>query len=115
MKSLRTLNIPEIEKTAIRSFSRRVKKSLGKQLVDIKLYGSKAREKYRKNSDIDIFLLLKKKSYAKTSKVSQAEVDVFDKYDVLLSTVVFDLFEAKINKQLRSPYFESIEKEGIKI
>ena len=115
MKSLRTLHIPEVEKTAIRSFSRRVRKLLGKQLVDIKLYGSKAREQYRKNSDIDIFVLLRKKSYAKSSKISKASVDVFDKYDILLSTVVFDLFEEKINKQLRSPYFESIEKEGIKI
>ena len=115
MKSLRQLNIPTIEKTAIRSFSRRVKKSLGNQLVDIKLYGSKARAKYRKNSDIDIFILIKKNSYAKSSKVSQAEVDVFEKYDIILSPVIFDLFEEKINKQLRSPYFESVNREGINI
>lgn len=115
MKSLRQLNIPEIEKTAIRFFSRKIKKSLGSQLVDVKLYGSKAREKYRKNSDIDIFILIKKNSYIKSSKVSQAEMDVFEKYDIILSPVIFDLFEEKINKQLRSPYFESVNREGIKI
>lgn len=115
MKSLSTLNIPEIEKKAIRSFSRRVKKALGTQLVDIKLYGSKAREKYGKESDIDIFVLVKKKSYAKRSKVAQASADVYNRYHISLSSVLFDVFEEKINKQLRSPYFESIDKEGIKI
>ncbi len=115
MKTLAQLNIPEKEKTAIRSFSRRVKKSIGKQIVDIKLYGSKARGKYRKNSDIDIFILLKKNSYKKSSKIAQVEVDVFEKYDVVLSPVIFDQFEEKINKQLRSPYFESVNREGINI
>ncbi len=115
MKTLRTLHIPEIEKKAIRLFSTEIKKKLGKQILEFKLYGSKVRGNWNKDSDIDIYLVVKKNSRRKRDIIFGAAEKIFWKYNVDLTPVVWTEYERKINLQLRSPYFESVAKEGIKI
>ena len=53
----------------------------------------------------------------KTSKIrdiiSEIEVDYDFKYNLPISTVVYSLFEYKTNMEVRSFFFESVEKEGV--
>lgn len=115
MKKFKDLNIPEREKKAIRVFSREVKQKLGKQLLEMKLYGSKARGDWHKESDIDIYLVIKKYSERKNSIVLNAADKVFWKYDVDLTPVTWTEYERKRNIQMGSPYFKSILKEGMSL
>jgi len=62
------------EKKIIGFFVKELKEKLGDNIVSIRLFGSKARGDFREGSDIDIFILVKKK----TLKVRDAitEIDI---------------------------------------
>lgn len=113
MKSFSKIKLKPQERTAIEVFSRRVKKALGKQLVTIKLFGSKARGDSKKYSDIDIYIIVKEKSLKIIDKISEIDVDIWDKFDVLLSPVVYTVFEETRNLEMHSFFFEAVQKEGI--
>ena len=46
------------EKRAIEEFTKRLKTELGSKLLKMRLFGSKARGEFSKDSDIDILLIL---------------------------------------------------------
>ena len=49
------------EGAAINSFVKELKEKLGDEIVSIRLFGSKVRGNFCKDSDIDIFVLIKEK------------------------------------------------------
>ncbi|MBI4810396.1 MAG: nucleotidyltransferase domain-containing protein [Ignavibacteriales bacterium] len=115
MKKLSQLKLNPLERKAISAFSRRLKKSLGKQLVTVQLFGSKARGNSKKSSDVDIYIIVKEKSLKILDKVSEIDADVWDEFDVLLSPVVYSVYEEKKNLEMHSFFFEAVQKEGIPI
>ncbi|MBI5473986.1 MAG: nucleotidyltransferase domain-containing protein [Ignavibacteriae bacterium] len=88
---------------------------MGKKLVRLLLYGSKARGTARKDSDIDIFVLVEKNSGKASSKVSAIADDVYWDYGVDLSPVTYDLYEEKVNKSIGSPFFLAVYRYGVRI
>lgn len=103
------------ERKAINAFSRRLRKALGKQLLSVKLFGSKARGDSGRDSDIDVFVLIRRQSISSLSKVAKVTSDVWWDYDVLLSPVLYDLDEREKNVQMGSFFFRAVEKEGVEI
>ena len=114
-KKFSEIKLRDNERTAINAFSRRLKRALGKKLVRLLLYGSKARGTARKDSDIDIFVLVNKNSSRVMSKVGKIADDVYWDYDVDLSPVTYDLYEEKVNKSIGSPYFLAVYRYGVRI
>ena len=114
-KKFYEIRLRDKERTAINAFSRRLKRALGRRLVRLMLYGSKARGRARKDSDIDIFVLVNKNSSKAMSTVGQIADDVYWDYDVDLSPVTYDLCEEKVNKSIGSPYFLAVYRYGVRI
>ncbi len=114
-KKFSEIRIPEVERTAIIAFSRRLKRAMGKKLVRLLLYGSKVRGTARKDSDIDIFVLVNNNSSKAMSKIAEITDDVYWDYDVDLSPVTYDLYEEKVNKSIGSPFFLAVYRYGVKI
>lgn len=115
MRGLSEIKLKPIERKAINAFSRRLKKALGRQLVSMKLFGSKARGDSKWNSDVHIFILIRKQTVTALSKVAKVASDIWWDYDVLLSTVTYDLEEQEKNTAMGSFFFEAIKNEGIRI
>jgi predicted nucleotidyltransferase len=115
MKRYSDIKLPTTERKAISAFSRRLKKLLGKQLVSVLLFGSKARGDYHKDSDTDIFILIKNKKNNANDKIAEATASVLDDYGILLSPVSYDLHEAELNIKMHSFFFEAVQKEGVPI
>jgi predicted nucleotidyltransferase len=114
-KKYTDIRLPANERQAINAFSRRLKKLLGKQLVSILLFGSKARGDFKKDSDTDIFILVRNKMNDVNDKIAQVTADVLDDYGILLSPVSYDLHEAEMNMKMHSFFFEDVEREGVPI
>ncbi len=114
-KKFSELKLLKNERAAILAFSRRLKKLLGKQRVSLLLFGSKARGDARKDSDIDIFILVKDKKNDVNDKIAQVTAEILDDYGILLSPVSYDLHEAEMNVKLHSFFFEEVQREGIPI
>lgn len=115
MRTLSQIKLKPEERRAINAFSRRLKKALGKQLVSVLLFGSKARGDSRRDSDIDVFVLIRRQSLSSLSKVAAVTSDVWWDYNVLLSTVTYDLEEQARNTKMGSFMFEEVRTQGVEI
>lgn len=115
MNRLSKSKLSPLERKAITAFSRRLKKLLGNQLLSIKLFGSKVRGDDHKDSDIDIYVLIRRQSITSLSKVARVTSAIWWDFDVLLSTVTFDLEEQAKNLAMHSFFFEAVEREGVRI
>lgn len=109
-KGLQYLTITE--RKIINSFVKELREKLGSDIITIRLFGSKVRGDFEKDSDIDIFILVKKKTEIR-DKISDIAADYFFRYNIPLTPVVYSLFEYKKNKELGSFFFEQVEKEGV--
>lgn len=110
-KRLRHLN--QKEREVVQSFVRELRGKLGDELVSVRLFGSKARGDFHPDSDIDIFVLVKKKTPEVKDQVRSLAADYVIDRDVPLSVNLCDLPEAKKNRSLGSFFPESVEREGI--
>ncbi|MBC8526250.1 MAG: nucleotidyltransferase domain-containing protein [Candidatus Cloacimonetes bacterium] len=100
------------EAKTVTSFVKELKEKLGNEIVFIKLFGSKVRGDFTKDSDIDIFILVKRRKGIR-DKISEISAEYFYQTDVPISTVVSSVFEYKKNKELKSFFLEKVEKEGV--
>ncbi|MDI6752510.1 MAG: nucleotidyltransferase domain-containing protein [bacterium] len=100
------------EKRVMMSFVKELREKLSGKVVSIRLFGSKVRGDFTKDSDIDIFVLVKKRKGIK-DKVRDIAADYFFDTNIPLAPVVYNLSEYKRNKELGSFFFESVEREGI--
>jgi predicted nucleotidyltransferase len=101
------------EKKVIESFVKDLRARLGDQIVSIRLFGSKIRGDFDKESDIDILILIKKKNERIRKKVAEILTDYLLEYDLSLSPVLYDLYEYRKNNEIGSFFFKEVEKEGI--
>lgn len=113
MKKLSEIKLRPQERKAINVFSQRLKRALGKQLVSVQLFGSKARGESNRDSDIDIYIVVKEKTMKLINIISEIDAGILNEYDILLSPVVYSVKEEKINLEMHSFFFEAVQKEGI--
>ena len=83
MKKLPGLKKKEME--AVKEFCAAARKTLGNDLVSLRLFGSKARAKARKDSDIDIAVMVRKRNARVWDSVMEAAFAVNLKWEVYIS------------------------------
>jgi len=103
------------EKKAIKRFSSEAKEKLGKELLLIKLFGSKVRGDFDKDSDIDILIVVKKDYFINKEKIFDILFSIDPYYEVKISPVIYSEYEYKKNKELESPFVEIVKREGINL
>jgi len=103
------------EKVKISEFTKRLKAILGDNLILIELFGSKARGDFSKDSDIDILLVVKKKSLELRKEIYDILFEVDPYYEFKISLRLLSQFEYQENERLNSPFIEYIKKEGVKL
>ena len=101
------------ERKAVNSFVKELEENLGDYILNIRLFGSKVRGDFYRDSDIDIFILVKERTSDIEDRVSEIEGNHDIEYGLPISTVLYSLFEYEKNKELGSFFFENVEKEGV--
>jgi predicted nucleotidyltransferase len=71
----------DIEKKVIKAFVKELKEKLGNEMITIRIFGSKVRGDSEKGSDMDIFILVKRKRDIR-DKISDIAADYFFEYNV---------------------------------
>src|SRR3990170_1194570 len=101
------------EKSAVQEFARLLRERFGSTVKEIILFGSKAREGGDRESDIDILIVLSDLSWEIKKSISELAAEENLKYNVLISTVRYDLtaWENPVIKV--SPFVKSVREEGI--
>lgn len=97
--------------------ARELKEELIKKynLVEFKLFGSKARSSADNESDIDIFIVIKNTDWTIEKGIYELCFEISLKYDVLLSPVIFSKKDADSHIIQATPFYQVVAKEGINI
>ena len=110
---MQKIRLKDKERKALLTFVTQVKQSLGRNIVSIRLFGSKVRGTSQPDSDIDVLVAVRQLS----SKVKDAIIDIaFDvnlEFGVYISprVVLGKIFTTRVWRI--TPFIKNVQKEGI--
>lgn len=115
VKNIESLSLAINEKEAILEFAKRLKQKFNSIVQNIILFGSKVRNKNEINSDIDILIVVDNLSWEIKKAISEMASEENIKYDVLISTIRYDVktWEDPVIKA--SPFGKAVREEGISL
>lgn len=105
---------PEEEQT-IKEFVERLKKTLGDNLLMVKLFGSRVRGDFSSDSDIDMLLVVKIKNLELRNTIYDILFEIDPYWDYKISLKIFSEYEYQKNVELNSPFILNLKKEGINL
>jgi len=106
-------HLSEREYTAVTKLAEQLRTTLGANLVDLRLFGSKARGDYTSESDIDILVVLRHKDQASRDRIYEILLPIDLEYDPHISLAIFSEEELQVNEALGSPFTKHIKADGI--
>lgn len=101
------------EKRAVNEFARLMRAELGERLIRMDIFGSKVKGNFTEDSDIDILIIVKKRTLDVMDMVAGIASELMLKYNLPISPVVFSEYEYKVNANMSSPFILNVESEGI--
>jgi len=103
------------EKKAIIFFKKKLHAKYPKELIAIKLFGSKARGNIHSESDVDILILVEKRSEQFDEFVIDLICEVLNQFGVYLETVTYGKKDYQEALDLQYPFLLNIERDSINI
>ncbi|MCX7795286.1 MAG: nucleotidyltransferase domain-containing protein [bacterium] len=85
------------------------------RILEMYLFGSRARDDWRPDSDYDILIVLENKENEVIDKLYDAVIDILLSTGKLISLKIFLLKEFERLKSLQTPFISNVLNEGIKI
>ena len=109
----RRIKLKSKDAAALEEFLRKTRAALGNNLLEVKLFGSKATGKDQPDSDIDVLVVVKKNGVEIEDRVRDIAFDVNLKHDVYISPRV--IARAIISDPVWSitPFLRAVAKEGV--
>jgi len=105
--------LSKTEQYAVDMFVQKIKALLGDNLVEMKIFGSKIRGDYDKNSDIDILIVLHNKNWKLSHKITEIATEIDLRCDCEISPVIYSYFERGKNQRMQTLFSQIIQEEGI--
>jgi predicted nucleotidyltransferase len=113
MNERSTANLNEKERQAIGAFIHRLNERFPGEILQVTLFGSKARGDSGPYSDIDILITVKEESWPLRGEISTVAADVSLEYDVLIGPRVIGLERWDRMKRDGFSLYHNIIAEGI--
>lgn len=104
-------HLTDHEKAALADLVEELNASLGQRLQKVVLYGSKARGDFNEDSDLDVLVVLDKRSIDALDKVSGCSSDIDIEYGLPLSVISLDI--AALEQP--SLFTRNVRKDGIEL
>lgn len=108
-------HLSEQDSAAVTRFSGYLREALGRNLEEIRLFGSKARGDDFFDSDIDLLVIVKQRNAKVDDQVLNIAFEVSLDLDVLISPVVFSHDEYYAPLVSYTLFFENTQREGIPV
>ena len=108
-----TLQLNARDHAALQEFVRRVREELAAEVVEMKLYGSKAIGQSTPESDIDVFVVVREQSSQTESRVVDIAFDVNLEHDVYISPRVVSQQILEHPVWRITPFLQAVTRDGI--
>jgi predicted nucleotidyltransferase len=115
MNMARRLKLKSSDAAALEEFLRSLRSALGKNLLEAKLFGSKATGKDQPDSDIDVLIVVNRNGVEIEDQVLDIAFSVNLKHDVYISPRVVDRSILADPVWSITPFLQAIAKEGISL
>jgi predicted nucleotidyltransferase len=99
----------------IRKLKRELKKILMNDLIDIRLYGSRVKGNFHFWSDLDVLIVVKKKTKKIYKLITEFSKTFEEKFGFSLHPLIFNEKDWQKEYQLQTEFARSILKEGLKV
>jgi len=103
------------EKSALTEFKAALEQSLGSQLIELKLFGSKARGDDRPNSDIDVLVIVATDDWRIRDKVYDVATDILLQRDVCISPKVISKKKFEQLCKERTSFMSNVSRDAITV
>ena len=100
------------ERQALARFKTALEALLGKDLVSLRLFGSRARGEGTPESDLDVLVLVRAKNPALCRRIVEAALDADLAYDTNVAPTILTTTEYDLNREYRTPFYRNVEAEG---
>ena len=107
------LALNQKEERAVKAFVSAIRKALKDQLLETKIFGSKVRGDCSQDSDIDILVVLKRRSKSLIDTLYVKLLDIELEYDSKISLTIFSQSEYQHNLYAHTPFMKSLANEAI--
>jgi len=97
------------EKRALECLKEELQKRF--EVIEVRLFGSKARGEATQESDLDLFIKLKELNPRIRKEIYDLCFDLNLQYDVVISPILFS--EEEVERQKYTPFFQNIKKESL--
>ena len=112
---MRTMILNEKEKLALKKFRMRIEEVLSDNLVEVKLFGSRARGDARKDSDIDILVITADGDWHVRNVIYDIATDILLDDGICISPKVINKKEYGYLYKIKTPFIKNVIREGITI
>ncbi|MEW6418530.1 MAG: nucleotidyltransferase domain-containing protein [Nitrospirota bacterium] len=103
------------DRMAVEEFCNKVRNKLGKIVKEIKLFGSKSTDKDIPGSDIDLFIVVFKKTPEIEDIILDIAFEIDLKYNVYISPRIISQAILKDHLWKNIPFIKNVEREGVPV
>ncbi|MFH0799080.1 MAG: nucleotidyltransferase domain-containing protein [Pseudomonadota bacterium] len=114
-KAMKIGGLSKEERSAVAQFTARLRDRFPREIEGIRLYGSKARGSSHKESDVDVLILVKKRTGAIDEAVIDIVCDILDESGVFIETVTMTSSDWGKAKEGQFPFALNVERDGIQL
>jgi len=94
-----------------------LKKEIEKDLnvIDMRIFGSRARNDFQEDSDLDIYLELEENSYEIEDKIFNIVWKIGFENELVITTIIFTRDELENGPMKYSPIYKNVMREGVAV
>ncbi len=103
----------ETRERALKEFINRLKKRYANEIKKVMLFGSHARGDQVRESDIDLLIVVEKRTIDIEREIVDLSFDILMEFSVDISPKVYSEYEFNLEKRLGAPFMRNVEREGV--
>lgn len=103
------------EKLALQEYLQRLREVFGRDVLSIKLYGSKARGDHDADSDLDLLVRVGQDNRQAYANMYLIASDIELKYDLILGMMLVGPTHYDLMRRLGEPLYGNVQREGVEL
>jgi predicted nucleotidyltransferase len=101
------------EQLILKKFKTVLEKAMGRNLIEVRLFGSKARGDARKGSDIDILVITECGDWHMRNVIYDIATDILLEDGICISPKVINKKDYSYLYKIKTPFIKNVIREGI--